>query len=303
MCCTILATVCHTMKSDDSQQISQAVDVYVPRGIQSVDLANADIFVDAAINNFDQNEENHHPFHGCVLYQRCETLTDDESIPRTGKKALDVTEYTEEPLHRYTKPQHRPESLLKVDKAVIAKGKDKDMVWELARFASKEIHTIPAWNDFNAMTSDKTVPVATIRYLPFIYAPSKDLSSIHDFAEVGGYSREAGAASHSRHRRLDHIPQGTADTVKQARVPSRESDNATWWHASHHGIHCQYWTTCWRDHTQSSNHWSLWSAQLPTLPKMISRQGRPVCICVRINCCQCNTSTHWSGEIVKIVIC
>ena len=85
-------------------QISQAGDVYVPRGIQSVDLANADIFVDAAIDNFDQNEGNHHSFHGCVLYQRCGSLNDDESIPRTGKKAMDVTEYTEEPLHRYTKP-------------------------------------------------------------------------------------------------------------------------------------------------------------------------------------------------------
>ena len=148
------------------------------------------------------------------------------------------------------------------------------MVRELARFASKGIHTIPAWNDFNAMTSDKTVPVATIRQLPFIYAPSKDLSSIHDLAEVGGYSREAGAASHSRHRRLGHIPEGTANTVKQARVPSRESDNATWWHSL---------------------------CELPTLPKMLSRQGCPVCICVRINCCQCNTSTHWSGEIVKLV--
>ncbi|CAM1154861.1 Uncharacterised protein g11448, partial [Pycnogonum litorale] len=38
-------------------QISQAGDVYVPRGIQSVDLANVDTFVDAAIDNFDQNEE------------------------------------------------------------------------------------------------------------------------------------------------------------------------------------------------------------------------------------------------------
>ena len=38
-------------------QISQAGDVYVPPGIQSVDLANADTFVDAAIDNFNQNEE------------------------------------------------------------------------------------------------------------------------------------------------------------------------------------------------------------------------------------------------------
>jgi len=172
-------------------QISQAGDVYVPRGIQSVDLANADTFVDAAIDNFDQNEETldgkttTHSM-AAVLYQRCGTLNDDETIPRTRKKALDVTEYTEEPLHRYAKPQQRPEpppmpdaSLLEVDKAVIAKGRDKDLVWELARFASKGTHTIPAWSGFNAMTSDKTVPVATIRYLPFIHAPPTDLSTIY----------------------------------------------------------------------------------------------------------------------------
>ena len=69
--------------------------------------------------------------------------------------------------------------LLELDKAVIAKGKDKDMVWELARFASKRIHNIPAWSGFNAMTSDKTLPVATIGYLPFIHAPPTDLSTIY----------------------------------------------------------------------------------------------------------------------------
>ena len=42
------------------------------------------------------------PIPCCVLYQRCGTLNDDESILRTGEKSLDVTEYTEEPLHRYT---------------------------------------------------------------------------------------------------------------------------------------------------------------------------------------------------------
>ena len=80
-------------------QISQAGDDYVPRGIQSVDLANADTFVDAAMDNFDQNEETSagktttHPM-AAVLYQRCGAFNADESIPRTGKKASDVTAYT-----------------------------------------------------------------------------------------------------------------------------------------------------------------------------------------------------------------
>ena len=120
-------------------QISQAGYLYVPRCIQSVDLiANADTFVNAAIDNFEQNEETFDGKTTTVLYQRCGTLNDDESIPRTEKEALDVTDYrpTEEPLHRYAKPQQRPEpppmppmpgaSLL--DKAVFAKGRDKDLV-------------------------------------------------------------------------------------------------------------------------------------------------------------------------------
>ncbi len=37
--------------------ILQARAVYVPRGLQSVNLANVDTFVDAAIDNFDLNEE------------------------------------------------------------------------------------------------------------------------------------------------------------------------------------------------------------------------------------------------------
>ena len=52
--------------------------------------------VDADIDNFDQNEETldgkttTHSI-AAVLYQICRTLNDDESIPRTGKKASDVT--------------------------------------------------------------------------------------------------------------------------------------------------------------------------------------------------------------------
>ena len=176
------------MSSVAKDQILQAGNVYVPPGtrygIQSVDLANADTFVDAAIDNFDQNEgtlygkTTTHSM-AAVFYQRCGT-NDDESRPQTMKKALDVTEYTEEPLHRYTKPKQRPEPppmqdafLLEVDKAVIAKGKDKDLVWGLARFASKGTHTIPGWSGFNVMT------FATIRYLPFLHPPPTDLSTIY----------------------------------------------------------------------------------------------------------------------------
>ena len=68
------------------------------------------------------------------------------------------------------------------------------MVWELTRFESKGIHIVPAWSGFNAMKSDKAVPVATVMYL-HACATYRPLHYIYDLAEVG----EAGAASHSRH--------------------------------------------------------------------------------------------------------
>ena len=51
-------------------------------------------------------------------------------------------------------------------------------------------------------------------------------------------------------------------------------------------------SACWKDHTQSLNHRSPWSAKLSTFPKRLSKQGRPVCIYVRINCFQCISSTE-----------
>ena len=168
-----------------------------------------DTFVDAAIDNFYQNEDtldgktNTHSMAAiaAVLYQRWGTLNDDESIPRTGEKALEVTECTEEPLHRHAKPQQMPEplpvpaaSLFEVDKVVLAKGRDKDLVWELARFASKcnTHHPCMKCRD-GAMTSDKTVPVTTIRYL-HTCTTYRPLHHIYDLVEVGGCSREAGAS-------------------------------------------------------------------------------------------------------------
>ena len=93
------------------------------------------------------------------------------------------------------------------------------MVLELARFATKGTHTIPAWSGLNRHYQVPSLHTCTS------YRP---LHHIYDLAEVCGCSREAGAASHSRYWRLGNIPKGTADTVEQARVPSRESDNATW---------------------------------------------------------------------------
>ena len=54
----------------------------------------------------------------------------------------------------------------------------KDFTWEVARALGDEDSSIPARIGFNALVSTKTVPVAKIRYLPFINASPSDISTI-----------------------------------------------------------------------------------------------------------------------------
>ena len=94
-------------------QLQQSEGVYVPRGIEPV-TEDTNTFVDAAIDNFDQNEEtidgkkSTHAM-AMVLYQRCAVADDKICIPRTTKKALEVTDCADETLNRYSKPHKRPE--------------------------------------------------------------------------------------------------------------------------------------------------------------------------------------------------
>jgi hypothetical protein len=91
-------------------------------------------------------------------------------------------------LHRYTKPAQRPEPFLishvsatepDVTSSSVAAGGSRDLVWKLARLNKGEIPNIPAWTAFNAFLTDSELPVARIRYLPFIRAPPSDLTTIY----------------------------------------------------------------------------------------------------------------------------
>ena len=46
------------------------------------------------------------------------------------------------------------------------------------RALGDEDSSIPAWSGFNGLVSTKTVPVAKIRYVPFINASPSDMSTI-----------------------------------------------------------------------------------------------------------------------------
>ncbi|KAG1698119.1 hypothetical protein GQR58_005824 [Nymphon striatum] len=55
----------------------------------------------------------------------------------------------------------------------------RDLFWVIARAAANEKLYIPAWSGFNCLVSTTKVPVAVIRYLPFINANPSDYSTIY----------------------------------------------------------------------------------------------------------------------------
>ncbi|KAG1676656.1 hypothetical protein GQR58_014151 [Nymphon striatum] len=55
----------------------------------------------------------------------------------------------------------------------------RDLFWVIARAAANKKSYIPAWSGFNCLVSTTKVPVAVIRYLPFINANPSDYSTIY----------------------------------------------------------------------------------------------------------------------------
>jgi hypothetical protein len=71
---------------------------------------------------------------------------------------------------------------LNVNKASPTAGKanNADLTWLLSRCASEQgEQLIPAWSGFNSFTNETQLPVATVRYLPFIQASPSDVSTIY----------------------------------------------------------------------------------------------------------------------------
>ena len=52
-----------------------------------------------------------------------------------------------------------------------------DLFWQLTRMVMGEACSVPAWSGFNSVLCETNLPVATIRYLPFIHAPPSEFST------------------------------------------------------------------------------------------------------------------------------
>ena len=110
-----------------------------------------------------------------VLYQRCPDAHETSSIACMKQKSLDTAQYKEQQLQLYRKPANKPEP---EEDTEVSKVVMKDFVWEVARTFGDGKTSIPAWSGFNALVSDRIVPVAKVRYLPFINASPSDFSTI-----------------------------------------------------------------------------------------------------------------------------
>ena len=177
-----------------NDQLSKTDNVYVPHGIKPVDTDDTCTFVDAAIDNFDLNEDSldgKRTTHALatVIYQRCGGSEGCDTIPRKKQKSLSMNDYNEETIKRYNKPQKRPEPSSISDVSVLADGdqavfskfasKIKDFLWSICRGKHRSNMNIPSWAGFNSLLSTKDIPLTTVRYFPFIHAPPSDLSTIY----------------------------------------------------------------------------------------------------------------------------
>ena len=56
-----------------------------------------------------------------------------------------------------------------------------DLLWKLGRFSrdNDADQKLPAWTGFNSILSVKDLPIATIRYMPFLRAPPSEMSTIY----------------------------------------------------------------------------------------------------------------------------
>jgi len=86
----------HFLTSVAIDEANGTGDVYIPKRLQNLRSINDMPVVDAAIDNFDQNEamlDGKSTTHAiaAVLFHRGDTQPDDQSIPRLQKKALSAS--------------------------------------------------------------------------------------------------------------------------------------------------------------------------------------------------------------------
>ncbi|KAF3859803.1 hypothetical protein F7725_000058 [Dissostichus mawsoni] len=175
-----------------ADEITRNKEIYIPTGLSGI-LDHG--MIDAAIDNFDQNEETldgKHTTHSMatVIYRRGQTTTEPQRLARIPQKtlsALNNYDVDGEELHRYSKPTvrpelqaiHEPSQLLNANSDISTAAGKRDTLWKLARIIKDREQHVPSWSAFNAFITNKSSPVVAVQYMPFIRAAPTYYSTIY----------------------------------------------------------------------------------------------------------------------------
>ena len=95
------------------------------------------------------------------------------------KLCLFISRYSRPPVRPEPPAIHEPSEILKGKTEVFIPAGKRDILWKLARMYKGEEQHVPSWSAFNAFITDKSPPVAAVRYMPFIRASPTDYSTIY----------------------------------------------------------------------------------------------------------------------------
>ena len=159
--------------------------VYIPRNIGPVVLDDSCTIIDAAIDNFDMNEEtltgkNTTHSMAMVLYQRSNVSSDVLYKIQTDKSVK--INYTDNEINKFITRNKNPQPNFEIyNEKYFAVQHSKEsflkyLLWTLLYNLSKEQIT---WDEFLEKSFNKDLPITKITYLPFIDGPPTDISTIY----------------------------------------------------------------------------------------------------------------------------
>ncbi|KAL7379980.1 hypothetical protein ABVT39_009485 [Epinephelus coioides] len=175
------------LTSAAADQLQSSKHVYIPNGLTR---STEHRIIDAAIDNFDQNEEtldgkNTTHCMAIVVYRRGDDTTAHNPIKRVPEKSLTALNSLDDEVQRYITPSRRPEppaveqQVIKSDSTKSQTAEGQDLLWKISRVMKEDKQRIPGWSAFNAYISTSGIPIATVQYMPFIRASPSDLSTIY----------------------------------------------------------------------------------------------------------------------------
>lgn len=173
----------------------------------TVDFNNPNTIIDAAIDNFDQNEEildgkNTTHILAMVAYQRCKLNSGFEYFAeKFHSKSFNVPNETQlEKLEYFLKPKtkHDPPCypfkgnvfpLIDLSSNPIVECAMKDLLWTIQNKFEKNF----SWEKNNSVVLGKGLPITSVTFLPFINNPVSDMNTIST------YRKSSWTASYVRH--------------------------------------------------------------------------------------------------------